>query len=169
MNKAHERGKTVLGIDPGLLGGIGWMNSEDCGATPMPVTAKEINVAALRSFLLRVAPDAIVIEKASTRPKQSAQSGLTTGINYGIVLGIIKTLQIPVYEVSSQTWKKKMGLSKEKSASESTKDRKDRSRALASSHFPQVDLRATDRCKTIHDGMAEALLLAEYGRMFLAL
>ena len=30
--------------------------------------------------------------------------------------------------------------------------------------FPGVNLKATDRCKKDHDGMAEALLIAEYGR-----
>jgi hypothetical protein len=30
--------------------------------------------------------------------------------------------------------------------------------------FPGVSLRATPRCTTDHDGMAEALLIAEYAR-----
>ena len=30
--------------------------------------------------------------------------------------------------------------------------------------FPGVNLKATERCRKDHDGIAEALLIAEYGR-----
>lgn len=35
-------------------------------------------------------------------------------------------------------------------------------------HWPGVPLRRTDRCKKDHDGMAEALLMAEYARRHLS-
>jgi hypothetical protein len=34
----------------------------------------------------------------------------------------------------------------------------------AQRHYPGVDLRRTARCKNLHDGMADALAIAEYCR-----
>jgi len=71
---------------------------------------------------------------------------------YGILKGVIVSLELPLLEVAPITWKNKM-IGKGKS--------KDASRMLAAQLFPQLSDRL--RLKKDH-GRAEAILLAEYGR-----
>ena len=56
--------------------------------------------------------------------------------------------------VSPQKWKKEFNLDSDKQKSIDT----------AKKLFPDVNLFRTNRCTKEHDGMAEALLIAEYGR-----
>lgn len=142
-----------LGIDPGLHGGIAYVSGHDAEAWPMPTIGKEIDVAAIRRLLLDIKPDVAVIEKAQIMPKQGGVSAYTIGRNYGMLLTLLLVHQIRTEEVSSHTWKRAMGLSRDK----------DDSIVLASKLFPSVEL-VPDGCRKAHDGLAEALLLAEYGR-----
>ncbi len=76
------------------------------------------------------------------------------GINYGKLLGILRVYEIDTQLVSPQKWKKAMGVTKDKQPSINK----------AKELFPNVSLLPTPRCTKDHDGMAEALLIAEYGR-----
>ena len=55
---------------------------------------------------------------------------------------------------SPQKWKKEFSVTSDKNTSIE----------VAKRLFPNVNLKATARCKKDHDGMAEALLIAEYCR-----
>lgn len=43
-------------------------------------------------------------------------------------------------------------------------DTKEQAKVIAQEKFPTMDLRKNSRCKTVHSGIADALLIAEYGR-----
>jgi hypothetical protein len=142
-----------LGIDPGVRGGIAYVSGHDAEAWPMPIIGNEIDVAAIRRLLLDIKPDVAIIEKALVMPRQGGVSAYTIGRNYGMLLTLLLVHQIRTEEVSPSQWKKSMGVSSDK----------DSSIMLASKLFPTVELVVSGRRKH-HDGLAEALLLAEYGR-----
>ena len=76
------------------------------------------------------------------------------GMNFGFIQGVLKAYSIPYELVTPQKWKKEFSCTSDKNTSIEVCKRL----------FPNVNLKATDRCKKDHDGIAEALLIAEYGR-----
>lgn len=76
---------------------------------------------------------------------------------------LLTALDVPFDLVPPRTWQKVMHAT-DTAALELETDTKKRSINAALRLFPGVDLRRTPRCTTPSDGIAEALLLAEYGR-----
>lgn len=160
--------RLTLGIDPGLSGGLAWIgNVNECELLiPMPILDKRPDLKVLKDKLERIRPDLVVIEKPGNRPGQSAQSGMTAGVNWGLVVGLVTALEIPIIEVTPQTWKKEFGIVIRRAKGEpklTPKQVKEKSIAMAQRLYPRVNLLATPRCSVPHDGMAEALLIATYG------
>ena len=86
----------ILGIDPGIRGGLAIVSINANGAAPqlvhaidIPVTgvgAKErVDVLAIRSWLAQHTPQHAFIERAQAMPKQGASSGF----KYGRAVGAI--------------------------------------------------------------------------------
>ena len=69
-------------------------------------------------------------------------------------MGVLSALGVPYELVRPQKWKREFSCTSDKNTSI----------AVARRMFPTVPLLATPRCKKPHDGMAEALLMAEYCR-----
>ena len=78
----------------------------------------------------------------------------TFGAGYGFLQGVLTAYGIPYQLVPPQTWKKAFTLNSVKQTSIEVCQRL----------FPNVSLYRTGRCTKPHDGMAEALLMAEYAR-----
>ena len=95
-----------------------------------------------------------VLEKVNAMPGQGVVSMFNFGQNYGFIQGVLKAYNIPFELVPPQKWKKEFSVTSDKNTSIE----------VAKRLFPQVNLKATERCKKDHDGMAEALLMAEYAR-----
>ena len=96
-----------------------------------------------------------VLEKVHSMPGQGVASTFKFGEGYGYVKGVLEANYIPYQEISPQTWKKEFHLiGKDKKASIE----------VCKKLFPKVNLKATERSRVEHDGMAESLLLAEYAR-----
>ena len=72
----------------------------------------------------------------------------------GFIEGVLCALGIPFQLIPPQRWKKEYSLGSDKQQSV------DACRGL----FPNVSLLPTERCRKPSDGMAEALLMAEYAR-----
>ena len=79
----------------------------------------------------------------------------TFGEGYGRILGILEAFDLKYELVTPQAWKKFF----EVTADKKTSIRK------AKFLFPEVDFRRTPRCRTDSDGLAEALLIANYSRL----
>ncbi len=144
-----------IGIDPGISGAIAKLNDNNSfiGVYDMPVmpgTGKrqQVNAAELAK-IIRLDGGIAFVERVSAMPKQGVSSMFSFGCSYGIVLGVLAALQIPVVLVTPQSWKKKAGIS--------GKD-KDYARTLAQQLYPQAEL---GRKKDI--GRADALLIARFG------
>lgn len=95
-----------------------------------------------------------VVEHVGPMPKQGVSSTFKFGMNFGWIQGMLYAIGIPFELVRPQKWKKLFSCTSDKNTSI----------AVAQRLFPQVPLFATPRCRKPHDGMAEALLMAEYGR-----
>lgn len=154
----------IAGIDPGKTGAMVLLfpdNSVIVNRVPlMKLRGKEVTAMALWeanwcAALAQDEPGKIVIERASTRPGQSAQSGLTTGTNYGFIQAIAYHSGAPVEFVTPAVWKGKMGL---------LKSDKNASREAARRLMPAI---TKDVARVMDDGVAEAALLAWYGRAYL--
>ena len=143
-----------IGIDPGKSGGIALI--EDGQARTMPYSDRQL-FATFREVKEKSNIWSEVIcclEKVGAMPGQGVTSMFNFGVSYGYIKGVLEANGIPYQEIPPQRWKKEFGLNSDKAASV------DVCRKL----FPDVNLLATPRCKKPHDGMAEALLMAEYAR-----
>lgn len=148
------------GIDPGLKGGISIISSSNVHnkvsqSWKMPETDKD-----LFSILhyLKTMKARVVIEKAQCMPKMSTTAMFNYGVGYGKILGMLIALEIPYHEVRPTEWKKEVlaGVKDKRSKLESI--------LMVNRIFPEADLLATPRSTVPHDGIAEAILIAEYGR-----
>jgi len=150
----------IVGIDPGKDGGVAVLDrsGDVLQLSRMPLNSeKEIDACALTLFG-ETHEAFCYIERAFCMPMQSTTSTFTCGIGYGKLIAAIELKGIPYDEIRAQKWKKYFGLlKKEKIASVE----------LATSIFPKIKhMLYTPRGRML-DGLAEALLIAEYGRRVL--
>jgi len=154
-----------VGIDPGLRGGIAALDArgQAVGTWPMPVAGGEVHAAGLadllRSLRCRDAGQDIgpvVLEKVASMPKQGVASTFTFGAGWGMVRGVCAALGISVVLVPPTVWKKRilLGFTHDKAGA----------LQLCASRWPTADL-IPPGCRKPHDGIADALCLAEYGRL----
>lgn len=143
-----------IGIDPGKNGGIAYIDTQDNNFDTEPYSDKA---------LLDLCSDAshdwnkqviCCLEKVGAMPKQGVVSMFNFGHSVGYIKGVLESFRIPYQEITPQKWKREFGLSSKKAVSAE----------VCKKLFPDVDLLATPKCKKPHDGMAEALLMAEYAR-----
>lgn len=139
-----------IGIDPGKSGGIAYIDTT-AGSGTVPYGS-----AALIELLeaARYRDCVCCLEKVGAMPGQGVVSMFNFGQSVGYIKGMLEAFGIPYQEISPQRWKKEFGLSSDKEASVE----------VCRKLFPNINLMATPKCRKPHDGMAEALLMAEYAR-----
>lgn len=145
--------KMFVGIDPGLKGAMVTI-SED---------KKIVSVCKFNETLYKANLDLlehggwevhVCLEQVHAMPKQGVCSCFNFGLNFGIIQGLLIAYGFKYSLVSPMKWKRHFGVTSDKATS------------ISKAHelFPEADLRRTERCKKDDDGIAEALLLAEYCR-----
>lgn len=159
----------IVGIDPGLSGGIVAIDEDGkiifkivmptMKLTGSKKTKTVIDLQLLHSTLCELKPDRVYLEKVGSRPGQGTVSMFGFGYTFGAIEMALVSCHYPYVLVTPQAWCKEMhqGISKDI-------DAKDRSLLIFKRMYPEVDMRATPRCTTCHDGMIDALMIAEYGR-----
>ena len=170
----------LVGIDPGLNGGIAIDGPMGVMALPMPTKLKTVNrrqrtrydMLALRDKFQTIArmedgPENIRCFIEQQNPMgakgRGAIGAFMSGQSYGQIIGMLWGLRIPYKAVLAQTWQRALSIPK----FQEYEDRKRYSVTLANEFFPDVSLMRTAKCTKGHDGMAEALLLLAYGRRFM--
>ena len=148
-----------MGIDNGKLGAMVCLNSDHSGIakTVMPICEDEYDVTEIVKFISVCKPHHIFLEKAYCMPKMAVQAVFSTANGYGIMRGIIGALSIPHTLVHPKTWQKVMFKDVPK------QDTKAASVKVCKRLFPQLDWKASDRCRKAHDGLTDAALIAAYG------
>lgn len=146
-----------IGIDPGKSGALatiwGGGNVEN---VPFDEIAYRDRLGYIGEIIAGGNESAVcALEKVSARPMQGVASTFEFGRNAGFIEGLLVANEIPYELVTPQRWKREFALLKRD---------KDASIAEARRLFPSVSLRPTERSRKDNDGMAEALLLAEFAR-----
>jgi len=145
---------TYIGIDVGKNGGIALLCSESIAVIPWD---DDEFVEQMRDIMACGDRAIAVVEKVGAMPKQGVTSMFNFGKSAGFIEGVLRTCEIPYQLVPPHVWKKEFHLGKDKQDSINVCKRL----------FPQVNLLRTEKCRKEHDGMAEALLMAEYARRHL--
>lgn len=151
----------IAGIDPGKTGAIAFIKGRKIKAFPTPTlkiskTKSEIDGRAVFELLKKYKTDHVFIEKVHSMPKQGVSSTFVFGMGYGMMRGICVGLELPYTLVTPQAWKKEMCAGMPKG--------KDISIIVSKRIWPKINLLPTKRCRKESDGMADAALIAEYGR-----
>lgn len=139
-----------IGIDPGKNGSLAILNDEaDVKLVPFD-RRKYLLALSVLSFK----DCKCCLEHVGAMPGQGVTSMFSFGENFGWLEGLLDAFGISYELVRPQKWKKEFSITGDKNSSI----------AVCRRLFPDVDLKRTDRCRKDDDGMAEALLLAEYAR-----
>ena len=101
----------AVGIDPGKSGGLVKIHSinNECSMHKCPSTTQEmaslLRTAKNTAFIDNL-PILVAIEKVHAFPTDARSAAFKFGMNYGMWLGIIGALNIPLIEVTPQMWMK---------------------------------------------------------------
>lgn len=143
-----------IGIDPGKTGAIAVMDDDGILCLEQFNVDKYVDVLSYVGKSTSAKDIKVCLEKVGAMPGQGVVSMFNFGHNLGVIEGILSALRIPYQLVPPQTWKKEFSLTGDKA----------KSIEVCKKLFPWVDLRATERSRKPSDGLAEALLMAEYAR-----
>lgn len=150
----RRRVKHYLGVDPGKQGGLCVLRDD---GVPMETIRMPDGKVRIVDWLLHahgIYPHLIIVtELAQAMPKQGVTSCFRYGQHFATFEDAAIHLKIPYHEVRPAIWKKTLGLTSKK------KDSITACRQL----FPLLEL-VPPGCRTEHDGIAEALLIAEWAR-----
>ena len=144
----------ILGIDPGLDGGIAVIDgTEIVLLETIPTETKggfikrQVDAQKL-SNILRVYPDSVCyLEGVASRPGQGVASVFSFGDTYGAIRGVLGALNIPTYTITPSKWKKELKISSKEDSLKAIKEL-----------YPLLKMRKKDH------NLAEAILIALYGK-----
>jgi crossover junction endodeoxyribonuclease RuvC len=142
--------RTILGIDPGLEGALAWVRRDGVlvEIEDMAVVNRQVNPSLLSKLIVGYGPlECAVVEVQHTFPKQGISSAFKLGVGYGVIQGILATLDIPTFYLTPAVWKKSLNLDNDK----------EKSRRLAIERWPGE---ATRFSRKKDHGRAEAALIA---------
>lgn len=142
--------KTYIGIDPGKSGALALLTEDgQCTVVPFQESAYTAILKAASG------PSSVCcLEKVGAMPGQGVVSMFNFGHNLGYIEGLLQAFDIPYQLVPPQTWKKEFCVTSDKNTSIE----------VCRKLFPHVSLLPTARSRKPSDGMAEAMLMAEYAR-----
>lgn len=156
-----------IGIDPGAKGAI-VIREEDGTLSKfiMPHKPKEgyndVELAKMFRYIASMPGEKrAVLEKVHAIHGSSAKATFTFGGGFKTLCYALVRDNIPFTLVPPKVWQKTMH------AGVFGKEAKVKSLNAARQLFPSFDLRATERSKIAHEGVVDALLMAEYSfRMY---
>lgn len=166
-----------IGVDPGKDGYI-CINFEDkIEFKSMPKIGKEFDIRELSKIFdsiygLSSLSNKVycVLEDVHAIFGASAGATFEFGFGLGLLEGMLVSCEIPYSKIQPKKWQKQMfeGVSEQRKPSSTGKTMKVDTKAMAEiaakRMFPEIDLRASERCKKSHDGKVDALLLCEYAK-----
>jgi hypothetical protein len=147
-----DYGPLFCGIDPGMSGGIGLLDSDGQFQAAYPWADTERDTLELIS---EYAPkiQMACLEVASSRPGQGISSNFKFAASWGLLRGFVIALRIPFQDVTPVKWTQALGLRGGKGTSYTQRKRLHKS--WAQQWFPRLKL---------NHQTADAILIAEYCR-----
>jgi hypothetical protein len=162
--------RRVIGIDPGLAGGLGVLDVDDGGEvlavelarTPRlhvvrgrklrddydPMAMRELLTRAIDGRVPFIRGVQVALEAQGARPGQGVASSYRTGVGFGLWLGLVVASRVAYRIIAPVVWKQHAGL---------IHADKRASRLRAQERFPALGVVAP-----ADEGPAEGLLLAAY-------
>lgn len=146
--------KSIIGIDPGITGGIAVYGPDGYWSEQMPVMAvgakgrRCVNPLGVKDLLETMGHSVVYLEKVHSMPKNGGAANFSFGDSFGCLRGVVMSMGYPLVLVTPQTWKKHFKLTKDKEMC--------RARAIELFPLDNFNLKKDiDR--------AEAMLIAFYG------
>ena len=139
----------ILGLDPGITGGVAFLFANRVVAEDIPTAGGEVDVDTLVRRVREMRPALAVIERANAMPKQGVASTFKYGVAYGALRTVTTLCGVPYRLVTSGKWKTHFHLGADK----------EKSRALAIQFWPGCGFFSRKK----DHGRAEAALIARYG------
>jgi len=157
-----ENKRLFMGIDVGKKGGICILNEdrEIIETHVMPVIGKEYDIQSMKDIFSKHEIFHAVIENVhAIQGRVGNSSNFNFGLGKGILMGLVSGLNIPFTLVNPKAWQKETweGVTKQS-------DNKKTSLLAAKRLFPEETFLATSRSRVPHDGIVDAVLMAEYAR-----
>ena len=139
-----------IAIDPGAVSGAYAMFADGAAqfVGDLPVVDGQVDAVSLAEIVRMFEPQAAVVERVASMPKQGVASTFKFGMAVGIIHGVLLASGVPVHLVTPGVWKKHFNLGPDK----------EQARGLAKRLYPGVI--GMERKKD--SGRAEALLLGSY-------
>jgi hypothetical protein len=155
--------RIVVGIDPGLDGGVAVLNESDTLDTaPLPTMGegkhRVLDIAQLVRWLRDRDVTEAIMELSGAMPDQGRASIFRYGVSFGQLLGMCQGMLLPYVIVSPLRWKRHYGLLNSKK--HGIVVGKDDSRRRAIELFPA---NAHQFARKLDTHRAEAALIARYG------
>jgi crossover junction endodeoxyribonuclease RuvC len=149
-----------IGIDPGKSGALAYiMGDGTVNVFPFDEGLYKFALQGIARAAEKTGEKALCcLEHVGAMPGQGVTSMFSFGQNFGFIQGLLQAYGIPFELARPQKWKKEFSITGDKNTS----------LAVCKRLFPDVSLLPSDRCRKESDGMAEALLMAEYARRKLA-
>lgn len=138
-----------IGIDPGKSGSMAIIDGDEISLVPFE--PREY-IRAIAGLADRKA--VCCLEHVSAMPRQGVVSTFNFGSNFGWIQGVLDSFGVSYELVRPAKWKKEFSVTADKNSSI----------AVCKRLFPDVSLLRTENCRKDDDGLAEALLMAEYAR-----
>tara|TARA_Y100001970_G_scaffold291804_1_gene430417 strand:+ start:9976 stop:10464 length:489 start_codon:yes stop_codon:yes gene_type:complete len=152
----------IIGIDPGLSGGIAVLDDlKIFDMFDMPIMSEgkknknQLNSAQLVNIIKKHIVSGntfVIVEQVSAMPGQGVTSMFNFGQTFGSIKGICAALNLPIFYVRPTKWKKHFEL---------INSSKDASRTKAIEMYPHISPRLS-RKKDVNK--ADAILIARYFR-----
>ena len=152
----------IIGIDPGLSGGIAILDDlKIFDVFDMPIMSEgkknknQLNSAQLVNILKKNIVNGntfVIVEQVSAMPGQGVTSMFNFGQTFGSIKGICAALNLPIFYVRPTKWKKHFEL---------INSSKDASRTKVIEMYPVISSRLS-RKKDVNK--ADAILIARYFR-----
>jgi hypothetical protein len=158
-----------IGIDNGIGGGIAIIKGEEVRVIKMPSYKIDgrghydipIIIELFTDLITNSYPSGIMVglEKAQPRFRDGSKQAFMTGKGYGLMIGLLEALGLDYEIIPPKEWQQSMFGRKK------VEDTKVESIQCCNDLHPNVSLLATERSRVPHDGMADALCIAEYMRL----
>ena len=141
-----------IGIDPGKTGALAYIKEDVVNVMPFNEDIYKFTLSNLS--ILGAENIRCCVENVGSRPGEAVSRVFNFGKSFGYILGLLEAYHIPYELVTPQKWKKVFSVTADKNTSI----------AVCKRLFPGVSLLPTALRRKDNDGMAEALLMAEYAR-----
>jgi len=149
----------VLGVDPGLNGGMVLINDrkEIINQTTFSRTDGSLNCNLISDWFKDKFIDHVYLEKVHALPQVGAGSSFKFGLVFGQIMAILSLSGLGYTLVTPRRWQTII--------EGNLKHLKPKERALLTAQkiFDGYDLRKSSRSRVWHDGLVDASLIALYG------